>query len=163
MAILAGILACVCYGISTVLIVRSLKTDVQVDRRILLGVAAVGLILHGYFLSDALFQDHGVQLGVTTMAALFALVLATTSTLVAYVRHTESLLAPAYPAAITGLVAALLFNDSTAPTHNLSDGLIAHILLSISAYSVLALALSQAILLWIQNYQPYTEYMRHRP
>lgn len=157
MAIIAGSLACVCYGISTVLIIRSLKTDVQVDRRVLLGTATVGLILHGYFLSFALLQDQGVQLGVTTMASLFALVLAGTGTLMAYFRRIESLLAPAYPAAITGMLIALLFNDDVVPNPHLSKGVISHILLSVSAYCVLALALSQAILLWIQNYQ-----LKHR-
>lgn len=157
MAILAGILACVCYGMSTVLIIKSLKTDIQADRRLLLGAATVGLCLHGFFLSEALFQEQGVQLGVTTMAALFALVLCTTATLVAYFRHIESLLATAYPAAITGLVIALLFNDDVPPIPHPGNGMITHILLSVSAYCVLALALSQAILLWIQNYQ-----LKHR-
>ncbi len=157
LAILAGISACLCYGISTVLIIKSLKTDVQVNRPALLAIATLGLLLHGYFLYDALFEGQGIQLGVTTMSALFALVLATTGTLLAYYRHIESLLAPAYPAAIIGLIVALTFTDHLAPIHHLNKGVIAHILLSISAYCVLALALSQAILLWIQNYQ-----LKHR-
>jgi ABC-type uncharacterized transport system permease subunit len=157
MAIAAGFLACVCYGISTLLIIKSLKTDVQVNRPALLGTAAIGLILHGYFLYEALLPENGIQLGVTTMAALFALVLAASGTMVAMFRHIESLLAPAYPAACIGLSMALLFNDNVTPTHHLSKGVISHILLSITAYCVLALALSQAILLWIQNYQ-----LKHR-
>ena len=157
MATVAGILACLCYGISTVLIIRSLKTDVQVNRPALLGTATVGLMLHAYFLYDGLLQVDGVQLGVTTMASLFALVLAATGTVVAYFRRIESLLAPAYPAAITGLLIALLFSDNVTPDPHIGQGVIAHILLSISAYCVLSLALSQAILLWIQNYQ-----LKHR-
>ncbi|MBA53637.1 MAG: cytochrome C assembly protein [Pseudomonadales bacterium] len=157
LAIIAGIMACLCYGISTVLIIRSLKTDVQVNRALLLGMATAGGLLHLLFLYDALFQDDGVQLGVTTMAALFSLVLAATGTIVAYYRHIESLLAPAYPVAIVGLCIALLFTDNALPNPHLNSGVIAHILLSISAYCVLALALSQSILLWIQNYQ-----LKHR-
>ncbi|MAR92082.1 MAG: cytochrome C assembly protein [Pseudomonadales bacterium] len=156
-AIIAGILACICYGVSTTLIIRSLKTDTQVDRRALLGIASLGLLLHAYYLYDALLQPEGVQLGVTTMAALFALVLAATSTGLAFFRRIESLLAPAYPVAITGLVIALLFSDGLRPDPHLGEGVIAHILLSISAYCVLALALSQATLLWIQNHQ-----LKHR-
>lgn len=153
MAIIAGILACLCYGFSTVLIIKSLKTDIQVNRTILLGAGVLGLIFHVYFLTSAVLHDKGIRLGVITMASLFALVLAVTNTIIGYFRRTESLLAPAYPVAIAGLLITLLFNDNVEPNPNLGKGLFAHIMLSISAYCVLALALSQAILLWIQNYQ----------
>lgn len=153
MAIIAGILACLCYGISTALIIRSLVTNIQVRRAALLGTGTVGVVFHVYFVSDAVLQESGVRLGVITMASMFALILAATNTIIGYFRRTESLLAPAYPVAIIGLLITLLFNDQVQPSPHLPHGIFAHILLSISAYCVLALALSQAILLWIQNYQ----------
>lgn len=157
MATIAGILACLSYGGAALLVVKSLKTDIPVKRPTLLSVAFAGLALHGYFLYSSLFPGHGVQLGVNTMACLFAFVLACTGTLVALYRHIEALLAPSYPAACVGIIAALLFNDKITPIEDLGKGLITHILLSISAYSILALAFSQAVLLWIQNYQ-----LKHR-
>lgn len=157
MANIAGIMACLSYGLATFVVVRSLKNDIPLRRHLLLTSAFVGLGLHGYYLYSELFPGEGVQLGVTTMASLFAFVLAGTGTVVALYRHIEALLAPSYPAACFGIVVSLLLSDRITPIEELGTGLIAHILLSVSAYSILALAFSQAILLWIQNYQ-----LKHR-
>lgn len=157
LAIAAGILACVGYGTAATLVVKSLKTDVPVNRTSLLAVAFISLALHGAYLYSVLFPSGGVQLGVTTMACLFAFVLAFTGTVVALYRHIEALLAPSYPAASVGIIAALLFDDKVTPIDQIGQGLIAHILLAIAAYSIVALAFSQAVLLWIQNYQ-----LKHR-
>ncbi len=157
MATIAGILACLSYALATAIVVRSLKYDIPLRRPTLLSAAFVGLGLHGLYLYHTLFPGAGVQLGVTTMACLFAFVLAATGTLVALYRQIEALLAPAYPAACFGIIVSLLFSHEITPSENLGSGLVTHILLSISAYSLLALAFSQAILLWIQNYQ-----LKHR-
>ncbi len=157
MALVAGILACVGYGAATVLVVKSLKTDVPVHRNTLLAIAFISLVLHGYYLVSEMFPGQGIQLGVTTMACLFAIVLAGTGTIMALYRHIDALLAPSYPVAALGICIALLFDDKSTPIDELGHGLIAHILLAIWAYSVIALAFSQAVLLWIQNYQ-----LKHR-
>ncbi|MGB3621996.1 hypothetical protein FT643_18715 [Ketobacter sp. MCCC 1A13808] len=157
LAIPAGIFACICYAISTFLIIKSLKTNIPVHARLLLGIALIGLGMHGCYLYYTLFPGQGVQLGVTAMTALFGFVLAASGTLVALYRHIDSLLAPAYPVAALGLLVSLVFNNEVIPITHLSSGVIAHVLLSIAAYCMIALALCQAVLLWIQNYQ-----LKHR-
>ncbi len=157
LATIAGFCACICYGISTFLIIKSLKTNVPVHARLLLGIALIGLGMHGYYLYCKLFPGLGVQLGITAMTALFGFVLAASGTLVALYRHIDSLLAPTYPVAALALLVSLIFNDEVIPITHLSNGLVGHVLLSITAYCMIALALCQAILLWIQNYQ-----LKHR-
>lgn len=83
--------------------------------------------------------------------------LAACGTLLAPFRDIQSLLAPAYPASCIGLLLNLILHDRVAPHIELSSGMVAHILLSMVAYGVIALALSQALLLAIQNYQ-----LKHR-
>lgn len=153
----AGIVACLCYGVSTFLIIRSLKTNVPVNARGLVSISLLGLVSHGFYLHNTLFPEGGIQLGVATMTCLFGLVLAATGTVVALYRHIDSLLAPTYPAAAIGVLISLLYQDNITPIDHLSRGVIGHILLSISAYCIISLALCQAILLWIQNYQ-----LKHR-
>jgi ABC-type uncharacterized transport system permease subunit len=157
LAIIAGIFACISYGSAAFLLVQSLRTNVPVKRPLLLGIALLGLALHATNLNHALFTNTGVALGLVNVLSLFGFVLAACGTFIILFRDIESLMAPAYPAACIGLLASLLGHDTVMPHLNMSGGLVTHILLSIVAYSVIALALSQAMLLWIQNYQ-----LKHR-
>lgn len=157
LAIVAGIFACISYGSAAFLLVQSLRTNIPVKRPLLLGVALLGLALHAVHLSHTLFNASGIALGLTSVLSLFGFVLAACGTFIILFRDIESLMAPAYPAACIGLLVNLLGHDNVAPDLIMSGGLASHILLSIVAYSVIALALSQAMLLWIQNYQ-----LKHR-
>lgn len=157
LAITAGIVACISYGLAAFLLVNSLRTNVPVSRPLLLAIALTGLVLHGYNLSHSLFDDNGIELGLINVLSLFGFVLAACGTFITLFREIESLMAPAYPAACIGLLVNLMSHDRVSPHLNMSPGLAAHILLSIIAYSVIALALSQAVLLSIQNYQ-----LKHR-
>lgn len=157
LAIVAGIFACISYGSAAFLLVQSLRTNIPVKRPLLLGVALLGLALHAFHLSHTLFNASGIALGLTSVLSLFGFVLAACGTFIILFRDIESLMAPAYPVACIGLLVNLLGHDKVAPDLNMSSGLASHILLSIVAYSVIALALSQAMLLWIQNYQ-----LKHR-
>lgn len=157
LAIIAGIFACLCYGLAAFLLVHSLKTNTPVSRPFLLVVALLGLAAHAFNLDHALFRTGGVELGLINVISLFGFVLAACGTLITLFRDIQSLLAPAYPAACIGVCLNLFLHDRVAPQIDLSGGMVAHILLSIVAYSVIALALSQALLLAIQNYQ-----LKHR-
>ena len=157
LAIIAGIFACISYGSAAFLLVQSLRTNIPVKRPLLLGIALAGLVLHAINLNAALFDDAGVELGLINVLSLFGFVLAACGTFITLFRRIESLMAPAYPAACVGLLVDLIGHDRIAPHLAMSSGLVAHILLSIVAYSVIALALSQSLLLSIQNYQ-----LKHR-
>lgn len=156
-AIAAGIFACLCYGFAAFLLVRSLKTNTPLNRPFLLGVAVLGLAAHAFNLNAALFRPDGIEFGLINVVSLFGFVLAACGTLITLFRDIQTLLAPAYPAACIGVLLNLFMHDRVGPHIELSGGMVAHILLSVVAYSVIALALSQALLLSIQNYQ-----LKHR-
>ncbi|HVL00477.1 MAG TPA: cytochrome c biogenesis protein CcsA [Dongiaceae bacterium] len=157
LAIAAGIIACLSYGFAAFLLVRSLTTNIPVSRPFLLGIATIGLVSHAINLSDSLFRPDGMEFGLINVISLFGFVLAACGTLITLFRDIQSLLAPAYPAAAIGVCLNLFMHDRVAPHIDLNGGMVAHILLSVVAYSVIALALSQALLLSIQNYQ-----LKHR-
>lgn len=157
LATVAGISACISYGSAAFLLVQSLRTNIPVKRPLLLGVALLGLVLHAFHLSDTLFDHNGIAFGLVSVLSLFGFVLAACGTFIVLFRDIQTLMAPAYPAACICLLVNLVGHDTVTPELNMSGGLASHILLSIVAYSVIALALSQAVLLWIQNYQ-----LKHR-
>ena len=157
LAIFAGILACICYGFAAFLLVRSLKTNASLSRPLLLGTAVLGLVMHAIALHHSLFGRNGVELGFVNELSLFGFVLAACGTLLAPFRNNQALLAPTYPVAALGTLADLLLHDQVTPHIVLTGTMVTHILLSIIAYSVIALALSQALLIAIQNYQ-----LKHR-
>lgn len=159
-AIFAGIFACLSYGAAAFLLVRSLRTNIPVNRFLLLGTALAGLALHAVHLGHALFDARGIELGLVNMLSLFGFALVASGTFIIVFRDIYSLMAPAYPAACLAVLVNLLGHDRVAPHLEMSSGLAAHILASILAYSVIALALSQAMLLWIQNYQLKNRHIR---
>lgn len=157
LATVAGIFACISYGAAAFLLVQSLRTNTPVKRPLLLGIALSGLVLHAFHLSDSLFDSNGIALGLVSVLSLFGFVLAACGTFLVLFRDIQTLMAPAYPVACLLLLVNLIGHDKIAPQLNMSGGLAFHILLAIIAYCVIALALSQAVLLWIQNYQ-----LKHR-
>jgi ABC-type uncharacterized transport system permease subunit len=153
----AGITACILYALATGLIVRALVGigATHVPRILLLSLC--GIVFHGVATWQVIQSQTGLHLGVVSIGTLFTLVIVSIGTLIGWYRSSEALLAPAWPMAILSLLLAMLVTDPV-PARNLPDnGIAAHILLSLIAYSLVLLAFSQALLLWIQNYQ-----LKHR-
>lgn len=153
---IAGGIACIGYGSSTYLLINGLRHH-SLNRKLILSLGCAALLAHGLMVFNALFNPEGLQLGVITLASLFAWVVVALGTASCLFRRIEPLLAPSYPLALLTVVIALLYADSTPPTTGLSKGMLFHIVSSLMAYSVMTLAFSQAVLLWIQNYQ-----LKHR-
>lgn len=156
MIALAGGIACIGYGSSTYLLINGLRHH-NLNRKLILSLGCIALLAHGTLVFNTLFRPEGLQLGVITLASLFTWVVVTLGTASCFVRKIEPLLAPSYPLALFTVAIALLYADGTPPKTGLSTGMLSHIVSSLMAYSVMTLAFSQAILLWIQNYQ-----LKHR-
>ena len=156
MIALAGGIACIGYGSSTFLLVNGLRHH-NLNRKLILSLGCAALMAHGLLVFHTLFKPDGIQLGVITLASLFAWVVVTLGTASCLFRRIEPLLAPSYPLALFTVLMAIFYADTTPPRAGLSTGMLTHIVTSLMAYSVMTLAFSQAILLWIQNYQ-----LKHR-
>ena len=116
---------------------------------IYIGLAA--LCLHGLSLYNSMVTSEGISLGFYNAASLVSAFIAL-FTLVATWRHPVDILAVVF----LPIAALALFIDSSITSKHLlapgsSHALIFHILTSIIAYSLLALAALQAVLLSIQN------------
>lgn len=153
---IAGGVACLSYGSSTYLLVNGLRQH-ALNRRLILTLGCIALLAHGLMVFNSLFKPEGLQLGAISMASLFMWVVVTLGTASCLFRRIEPLLAPSYPLALLTVLIELCYTDTTLPSTGLSRGMLFHIASSLMAYSVMTLAFSQAVLIWIQNYQ-----LKHR-
>ncbi|OUS25292.1 hypothetical protein A9Q99_22130 [Gammaproteobacteria bacterium 45_16_T64] len=151
-----GALAAICYAIATYILVTGIRSG-ELNSRAAKIAGFSGVILHGISVYLTLFTHSGLQLGIITSMSLIAWTVIAIGTSNTLFRDVEALLAPAYPLAALLVILSLIFTDTTPPISDLSKGMAAHILFSIIAYSIIALALCQAIFVWIQNYQ-----LKHR-
>ncbi|MBW3566528.1 MAG: cytochrome c biogenesis protein CcsA [Proteobacteria bacterium] len=121
--------------------------------------AAAGVLLHAIALNTAIRTPAGLDLGMVNMFSLMAWQIGLLTFAGSLRPGTANLGIGLYP--LVGISAlALLFDGSpVAIVRNASWQLEAHILLSVLAYGLLALAAFQSILLAIQDYR----LRRHRP
>jgi len=151
-----GILAATFYAITTYLLISGIRSG-NINLKLTRTLGFLGVFLHAISVYTMLFTPAGLQLGIVTSLSLVAWTIIAIGTSNALWRKVEVLLAPAYPLAAIFIITSLLFADQAPVLTDLSNGMAAHILVSIIAYSIIALALCQAIFIWIQNYQ-----LKHR-
>ncbi|MCK7595673.1 cytochrome c biogenesis protein CcsA [Microbulbifer sp. CAU 1566] len=160
MATLAHWMAIALYIATTVVAATALSRQSQAARQpLLLGLFAFAVIAHGISLKFTLLADNGFRFDLLAMLSLItwsvALLLLCLS-----LRHklTLLILAIAPLAALAELGAVHAWAGAT-PRSQISPGIAAHALFSISAYALLTLATLQAIYLYWLNQQLHN----HRP
>ncbi len=116
----------------------------------LLTIAVAAIVLHSTLLYQAILVPQGMNLGLFNALSLAALLAALWLVVSSMVEPVENLGIALLPIAAVTIVLALLFPSEHVIPHT-QRGLESHILLSIMAYSLLALAAAQAVLLAIQN------------
>ena len=148
---LTALMASCGYALAVFLLVRSLRGQSSLDRGKVWSIAVPAVCAHGLNVWLQVFTPTGIQLGVVAASALFGFVLATSSTVVGYFRRMEALMAPAWLMSLMFIAASALSVDTQPPVARLDSGLVAHIVISIVAYTLVMLAGSQAVLIMIQN------------
>ncbi len=152
--LLAAILATSLYLLTTVLLLlrcREYAPVRHIAKPVLLSPALLALLAHAWVLQGEILSPTGINLGFYNMLSLVSAFIVLL-TLVATLRYAVELLSML----VLPLAALSVVVDATADSSHLlapgsSAGLIAHILTSLTAYSVLALAALHAILLSVQN------------
>lgn len=117
---------------------------------LLLGLSAV--TLHAWVLYPELVTDHGLDLGFFNAASLIALLTVTVMLLAAVKQPVENLGIPLLPIAAATLALATWNPTQQSTVTAGSWQLDLHILFSVLAYSLFALAAVQAVLLSIQDH-----------
>lgn len=147
-----GFTAIAVYLAGWVLHQRQLRQDPQFKPFLLQATAAVAIALHGVAAIDLIFVGHNLDLGLLKILALLALVINILVWVSGLKKPVYSLYLFLFPISVVSLLAALL-SDSSVLTPIMSLNLQAHVLISLLAYSLLAIAALQALLAGYQDWQ----------
>ncbi len=154
--LIPGLLAIVLYLLASVLLTaRLIHGDTGKIRRKpqILMIAIAGAVIHGGLLYQSVLTPTGMALDFFNAASLIALLTTTLLLLTSFQEPVENLGIPVFAVAAIAIGLSLLYpTDQAASGTARSWQLDTHILLSLLAYSILGLAVLQALLLAIQDY-----------
>jgi ABC-type uncharacterized transport system permease subunit len=151
---LPGIAAAILYAFGTITQIHALKRQTQPPRSRTLAIALPAVALHALTLALVMARPEGMNLGLFAIAALVVLVMILFVLAASHWQPLENLFILIYPmGAIVLLGAVARAGVVTHPLEALGPGLVAHALISLAAYTVLAMAATQAVALSIQEHQ----------
>ena len=147
-----GFAAIAAYLVGWIFHQKQLRADKQSSSFPLQSAAAIPIVLHGFAVTGLLFTGNGLDLSLLKILALLALVINTLVWISGLRKPLHSLYLFLFPISAITLLAALL-SPSSKPALVMSTEIQAHVLISILAYSLLAIAALQALLAGYQNWQ----------
>ena len=148
-----GIISASTYIGATVYLASQLRQHIEANKTILLGSGIVAFTLHAYSAYSVINTPEGIYFSFFQVASLFGWVIAAVSIIASFYRPVINLALLAYPSAALGILLSLFIKTNVSPIPEVSHEILFHIMLSILAYSVLAIAVAQALLLYTQSYQ----------
>lgn len=159
---LLSLLAIIAYLAASYLLLQQIRKasgsaqNNQKQRVLIIALAAS--VLHGIAVRQYMFTANGTDIGFFTILSLVGWMVSLLLVITATRRPVECLGIIVFP--FTAITAALreLTDQHHYLTSNLSTGLEFHILISILAYSMLSIAVVQAILLYIQEAQLHNKH-----
>jgi ABC-type uncharacterized transport system permease subunit len=127
------------------------QRDAQAASRLVLLLALAALAAHALVCYSLLRTPNGIVLSVVSVSNLVALVLVGVVALANLRLPVENLYIFLFPISILTLLATMVDNHGAAPLHDVSPTLLAHILISLAAYSALMMAAVQSVMLAVQE------------
>jgi len=124
----------------------------RVDNRLLL-ISCPALVLHAIVLYQLIFTDIGLNMGFYNALSLISWVVALLIVLTTLIKPTENLAMVILPVTALALFLEFILPSERIISSTTNFGLDIHIILSISAYSLLTIAALQAVILAIQERQ----------
>ena len=152
-AVIFGGLACTLYLLSAGVQFVGLQKEIAAKRGIVFFSALVAILLHGLFNYQQIMTDAGINIGIFPMVSLISFAVAVLVILSSMRRPVENLLIVILPFAAVAILAALFREGSYTPRNDISNGIFAHIALSIIAYGLITIAAIQAALLSLGDYE----------
>jgi len=150
MTALTVILAGALYLLATAHIAHAVRTGRAEQRAFFLYAGFAAVLLHGTLVAGTLFTGNGIDLGLLSAGSLVGMLVALLAIITSLFRPVGILAVAAYPVAFTLMLLSALLQDQYTPRH-FATGVGVHIVLSLLAYAVLAIATAHAVLLGIQN------------
>lgn len=151
LAVIASVAAAALYVAGTALQVRYLRRSPGRSPGALVAVLIVGICAHATATYLQIVTDDGLYLGLYTVASLITLIVVTFLTLAITRLPVGNLLLVVLPLAALAAIASVLGETGFQARESLAPTLIAHILFSMVAYSILFMAACQSVLLACQE------------
>lgn len=141
------------YSVGTALQALSFRGKVHTSVGVITLVGFLALTSHGALIWETVRSQGAFNLGFFQSSIIISWLIVALLLLLNLRKPVQSLFLGVYPGAALTIVFALIFH---APPRFIAQdnwGLLAHIALSVTAYSLFTLAAAQAVLLYIQNRQ----------
>ncbi|MEE9358682.1 cytochrome C assembly family protein [Candidatus Vondammii sp. HM_W22] len=128
------------------------KTETNIPRPVGIGLGLAGVLLHGTILYQGIISDSGINLGFYAAFSLIAWSILLLLMLSAVTKPVENLGIFLLPLAILSILLEMHFSTAHLFPADASWGLRVHVLISLLAYSLLAMASVQAVLLAVHDH-----------
>lgn len=151
-AVWTGLTASALYLCAALIAGRQLRGNLPPQRGAFLGLGTLALLFHLCALWHITLTDQGVSLDLFHMASIIAATGAAVVSITSIYRPLEWISLLVFPFAALTIPAALWIDTGLSP-RPLAHGIGLHVLLSICAYAVLAIAACQALLVLVQHQQ----------
>lgn len=146
-----SILSTLLYALAIGLLLKQWVYKVKGVEKSPLFAAIAAVTFHAIYIYSSTFTSQGIDVGFFSALTFTAWLMATLLVLASFTQPISSLGLLVYPFALISLI----FRSISGQQHLLTDlfapGLQTHILFSLLAYSLLSIAVAQAILLYIQD------------
>lgn len=141
------------YSVGTALQALKFRGRITLNRRVSLITGGLALTSHGLLLWQSVLTESSVNFGFFQSGLLISWLVVAMTLGLSLRKPTHSLMLGAYPLAALAVVFSLM--SQTPPRFIARDdwGVLSHIALSVTAYSLFTLAAGQALLLYLQNRQ----------
>jgi ABC-type uncharacterized transport system permease subunit len=147
-----GLAAAAFYLIGAFVQINALARKSPVRRRRLLWITTPGVLLHALTAYLVLWQPSGINLGILSIASLIGFTLVLFVYIGSLWQPLENLFVMVLPLGALTVATSTLSSGSIIPSGEFGNGLLAHVLISILAYTVLAMAAGQSIILAFQEH-----------
>ncbi|MFT7246949.1 MAG: ABC-type uncharacterized transport system permease subunit [Candidatus Azotimanducaceae bacterium] len=150
---ITGGLACGLYLVSAAIQLFGHSLQTSLRQMIVIGTALLAVVLHALFSYQEIYTSAGINIGIYPMASLTSLAIAMIVVASSVRRPVDNLMVLLFPFATFTILLALFNEGAYTPRNDIDDGIVAHILLSVTAYGLLTVAAFQAALLSLGDYE----------
>ncbi|WP_323752425.1 cytochrome C assembly family protein [Marinobacter sp.] len=141
------------YSVGTALQALHFRGKVETSLAITTLIGILALTGHGLLIAQTVYLDGGFDLSFFKSSVLISWLIVFLLLGLNLTKPVGSLFLGAYPIAAATIVMALVVHTESRLVSEQSYGMLSHVALSVTAYSLFTLAAIQAVLLYIQNRQ----------
>ncbi len=149
MTLLVGLLASIAYLAAAYWQFASVRSWLNPNRTAVIGIGLLAAVLHAVTAFNEILPEAGIAFGLFDMASLIILVVVAIILLSSLRRPLENLFVFVLPLAAASVVLSVVTGNSYTPRSELESGVVAHVLLSVTAYGVLTIAALEAVLVTV--------------